>query len=204
MTSTSDWLNFHQSSSKPTGQGETPYTASSASDPFFSGRASDPTITTMSPNTTSSQTGPAQLGPSPGRVNKAVRKRTRASRRTPTTLLNTDTTNFRAMVQQFTGGPSNNFDISGPGSQIYGQGYGIQHPVAQIQQQILGPVHYSISSSNNNNDNDNMNIMLMQRMGEVYNTNEGRNNTHVNISLNGPGNGSSSSENRSSNTNFHF
>ncbi|KAK2969344.1 hypothetical protein RJ640_027586 [Escallonia rubra] len=41
-----------------------------------------------------------------GRVSKPVRRRSRASRRTPTTLLSTDTTNFRAMVQQFTGGPS--------------------------------------------------------------------------------------------------
>ncbi|MBA0604645.1 hypothetical protein Godav_017295 [Gossypium davidsonii] len=41
-----------------------------------------------------------------GRVGKPARKRSRASRRTPTTLLNTDPTNFRAMVQQFTGGPS--------------------------------------------------------------------------------------------------
>lgn len=41
-----------------------------------------------------------------GRAPKPVRRRSRASRRTPTTLLNTDTTNFRAMVQQFTGGPA--------------------------------------------------------------------------------------------------
>ncbi|XP_011085652.1 VQ motif-containing protein 22 [Sesamum indicum] len=46
------------------------------------------------------------LTPNQGRVSKPVRKRSRASRRTPTTLFNTDTTNFRAMVQQFTGGPS--------------------------------------------------------------------------------------------------
>ncbi|XP_076899130.1 uncharacterized protein LOC143552909 [Bidens hawaiensis] len=40
-----------------------------------------------------------------GRVTRPnnSRRRTRA-RKTPTTLLNTDTTNFRAMVQQFTGG----------------------------------------------------------------------------------------------------
>ncbi|XP_020234334.1 VQ motif-containing protein 22 [Cajanus cajan] len=48
---------------------------------------------------------PAQLSPE-GRVSKPMRRRSRASRRTPTTLLNTDTTNFRAMVQQFTGAPS--------------------------------------------------------------------------------------------------
>ncbi|XP_027332956.1 uncharacterized protein LOC113847855 [Abrus precatorius] len=47
----------------------------------------------------------AQLSPE-GRVSKPIRRRSRASRRTPTTLLNTDTTNFRAMVQQFTGGPT--------------------------------------------------------------------------------------------------
>ncbi|KAF5735664.1 mental retardation GTPase activating protein 4 [Tripterygium wilfordii] len=41
-----------------------------------------------------------------GRVSKPTRRRSRASRRTPTTLLNTDTSNFRAMVQQFTGGPT--------------------------------------------------------------------------------------------------
>ncbi|XP_015972781.1 VQ motif-containing protein 22 [Arachis duranensis] len=47
-----------------------------------------------------------QLGVNPeARVSKPIRRRSRASRRTPTTLLNTDTTNFRAMVQQFTGAP---------------------------------------------------------------------------------------------------
>ncbi|THU48519.1 hypothetical protein C4D60_Mb09t27110 [Musa balbisiana] len=41
-----------------------------------------------------------------GRVSKPVRRRSRASRRTPTTMLNTNTANFRSMVQQFTGIPS--------------------------------------------------------------------------------------------------
>lgn len=36
----------------------------------------------------------------------AARRRSRASRRAPVTLLNTDTANFRAMVQQFTGIPA--------------------------------------------------------------------------------------------------
>ncbi|PWZ19420.1 hypothetical protein Zm00014a_038592 [Zea mays] len=36
----------------------------------------------------------------------AARRRTRASRRAPMTLLNTDAANFRAMVQQFTGVPA--------------------------------------------------------------------------------------------------
>ncbi|KAH6796652.1 hypothetical protein C2S52_021206 [Perilla frutescens var. hirtella] len=40
------------------------------------------------------------------------RKRSRASRRAPTTVLTTDTTNFRAMVQEFTGIPSPPFNSS--------------------------------------------------------------------------------------------
>ncbi|XP_042429069.1 VQ motif-containing protein 22-like [Zingiber officinale] len=43
---------------------------------------------------------------SDGRVARPARRRTRASRKTPVTLLNTDTANFRAMVQQFTGFPT--------------------------------------------------------------------------------------------------
>lgn len=43
---------------------------------------------------------------SDGRVARPARRRRRASRKAPLALLNTDTTNFRAMVQQFTGFPS--------------------------------------------------------------------------------------------------
>ncbi|KAK6940144.1 VQ protein [Dillenia turbinata] len=43
---------------------------------------------------------------------KNPRKRTRASRRAPTTVLTTDTTNFRAMVQEFTGIPAPPFSAS--------------------------------------------------------------------------------------------
>ncbi|KAG0478051.1 hypothetical protein HPP92_012770 [Vanilla planifolia] len=41
-----------------------------------------------------------------GRAKKSSRKRPRASRRPPVTLLNTDAANFRNMVQQFTGLPA--------------------------------------------------------------------------------------------------
>jgi hypothetical protein len=47
-----------------------------------------------------------QLGVDGPRVGKPARRRSRASRRAPVTLLNTDTANFRAMVQQFTGIPA--------------------------------------------------------------------------------------------------
>ncbi|PPD98714.1 hypothetical protein GOBAR_DD04240 [Gossypium barbadense] len=66
-----------------------------------------------------------------GRVGKPARKRSRASRRTPTTLLNTDPTNFRAMVQQFTGGPSavrfasDSVHLGGPDF-----GFGVRQPNA--------------------------------------------------------------------------
>lgn len=61
---------------------------------------------------------------------KGSRKRTRASRRAPTTVLTTDTANFRQMVQEFTGIPSppfsaaatssysRRFDLFGPGSAL--------------------------------------------------------------------------------------
>ncbi|XP_057544725.1 calmodulin-binding protein 25-like [Amaranthus tricolor] len=178
MTSTSDWLHFHQSTTTVAGQAAIPYTASSASNFFFSGQDLEPIEPTMSTNITSPPTGQDPLGPSSGRVNKPARKRTRASRRTPTTFLNTDTFNFRAMVQQFTGGPSNNFNIPRPD-------YGLRPPMGQTQHQILGPLQYS-------NDNNNM---FMQS--------EGRND-NVNMRLNGPGIGSPSNENRSSHSNFLF
>ncbi|KAK4374386.1 hypothetical protein RND71_005063 [Anisodus tanguticus] len=45
----------------------------------------------------------------PNSVGKNPKKRSRASRRAPTTVLTTDTTNFRQMVQEFTGIPTTPF-----------------------------------------------------------------------------------------------
>ncbi|KAL3818917.1 hypothetical protein ACJIZ3_004822 [Penstemon smallii] len=54
--------------------------------------------------------------PAPQNQNQAAarnpKKRSRASRRAPTTVLTTDTTNFRAMVQEFTGIPAPPFNNS--------------------------------------------------------------------------------------------
>jgi len=55
----------------------------------------------------------AQPGVEGGRVAKPARRRSRASRRAPVTLLNTDTSNFRAMVQQFTGIPPGPYGPAG-------------------------------------------------------------------------------------------
>ncbi|XP_022940097.1 VQ motif-containing protein 22-like [Cucurbita moschata] len=73
-----------------------------------SGVVSDSTVVTAAISSATTLPTSSGLIPDGGRVSKPVRKRTRASRRTPTTLFNTDAANFRAMVQQFTGGPSNN------------------------------------------------------------------------------------------------
>ncbi|XP_010440340.1 PREDICTED: VQ motif-containing protein 22 [Camelina sativa] len=70
---------------------------------FFT-TATASTVTTTTTTTATSAESP--LNPETRRVAKPTRRRSRVSRRTPTTLLNTDTANFRAMVQQFTGGPS--------------------------------------------------------------------------------------------------
>ncbi|KAK1307940.1 hypothetical protein QJS10_CPA09g00572 [Acorus calamus] len=54
---------------------------------------------------------PSAAPPPPTRNSK---KRSRASRRAPTTVLTTDTTNFRAMVQEFTGIPAQPFSAASP------------------------------------------------------------------------------------------
>ncbi|KAI9126677.1 hypothetical protein K1719_002273 [Acacia pycnantha] len=77
-------------------------------------------------NTVSSSLSPT----SPKAVNnngsRPIRRRSRASKRTPTTLLNANTTNFRALVQQFTGCPSStamSFDVyKGPITLNFKQG----------------------------------------------------------------------------------
>ncbi|CAI8590013.1 unnamed protein product [Vicia faba] len=65
----------------------------------------------MSPTNSYSNTSD-QLTPKGGSVSKPIRRRSRASKRTPTTLLNANTTNFRQLVQQFTGCPSTSLSSS--------------------------------------------------------------------------------------------
>ncbi|OMO94302.1 VQ motif-containing protein [Corchorus olitorius] len=63
-----------------------------------------------------------------GGVVKNPKKRTRASRRAPTTVLTTDTTNFRAMVQEFTGIPAPPFSGSSYSRRLdlFGSGSGMR------------------------------------------------------------------------------
>lgn len=128
---------------------------------------SDSTVVTTA--VSSATTPPASssgLNPDGTRVTKPVRKRSRASRRTPTTLLNTDAANFRAMVQQFTGGPSNansnlhNFATFGfpcNSQTLYdpasAAAYQVQDPPQQQQQSVFQfqnqppPLMFSLSNS---------------------------------------------------------
>ncbi|KAM7513638.1 hypothetical protein LguiA_003221 [Lonicera macranthoides] len=101
------------------------------------------------------------------------KKRSRASRRAPTTVLTTDTTNFRAMVQEFTGIPAppftsspfprGRFDLFGGPSSMRSNPLDSPYllkPFAQKAQQ-LSPFSSSssllnaIASSSTNNDTNN-------------------------------------------------
>ncbi|KAF8086010.1 hypothetical protein N665_0639s0022 [Sinapis alba] len=101
------------------------------------------TSTAVTTTTTASPSGEptsidSRLSPESGRVTKPARKRSRASRRTPTTLLNTDTSNFRSMVQRFTGGPSAIAFGSGNNTT---SGFSLTDPSAGSSQQV--PWQYS-------------------------------------------------------------
>ncbi|KAF8044632.1 hypothetical protein N665_7391s0001 [Sinapis alba] len=102
------------------------------------------TSTAVTTTTTASPSGEptsidSRLSPETGRVTKPARKRSRASRRTPTTLLNTDTSNFRSMVQRFTGGPS--AIAFGSAGNNTTSGFSLTDPSAGSSQQV--PWQYS-------------------------------------------------------------
>ncbi|XP_026380747.1 VQ motif-containing protein 22-like [Papaver somniferum] len=99
-----------------------------------------------------------------GRVSKPSRKRTRVSaKKDHTTILNTDISNFRAMVQQFTGAPQSAFlsTSSLPGVNLsanysmstYDQQAGHQlHPYQQQQQQQQQQLMMQLLNNNNRNE----------------------------------------------------
>ncbi|XP_022943215.1 VQ motif-containing protein 22-like [Cucurbita moschata] len=112
MSSPGDWLQFYHQNLSTTAAPQPPSDLPTSSAMIFAERVSDATaVPTTSAAIIGSSAGNPGLNPE-GRVGKPIRRRSRASRRTPTTLLNTDTTNFRAMVQQFTGGPTSSFASS--------------------------------------------------------------------------------------------
>ncbi|KAG9439000.1 hypothetical protein H6P81_019165 [Aristolochia fimbriata] len=136
-----DWAQFYHLSSPPP-----PSSAAAESIVVTT------TATTQSANPGAGGGSYAQIE---GRVGKSGRRRSRASRRAPTTLLNTDTTNFRAMVQQFTGVPtvpfsSNNttYQPSVAAAGGMGFGFGAQHRRGQ-------PAILPRQNNNNNNSSSN-------------------------------------------------
>ncbi|XP_010527169.1 PREDICTED: serine/threonine-protein kinase pakG [Tarenaya hassleriana] len=80
------------------------------------------------------------------------KKRSRASRRAPTTVLTTDTTNFRAMVQEFTGIPAPPFTGSSPFPRtgrfdLFGFSPNSSFPLKPFAQKLVPPLFLSSSSS---------------------------------------------------------
>ncbi|KAL9144077.1 hypothetical protein ABFS82_14G274000 [Erythranthe guttata] len=90
-------------------------------------------------------------------VRKNPKKRSRVSNRNPTTVLTTDTTNFRQMVQQFTGIPANPlsggldlFSALRPGYQYLDTLYGPVHPLkpsANKNHSIINPLQLGGNAS---------------------------------------------------------
>ncbi|CAI9772575.1 unnamed protein product [Fraxinus pennsylvanica] len=105
MSNSADWMHFYQQNSSRQPQ-NTPSFSGSVSETVTaaaaSGRATEAVQSNLSPSY-------SNLNMDGGRASRPLRRRPRALRRTPAVLINTDTSNFRAMVQQFTGGPSSSF-----------------------------------------------------------------------------------------------
>nr|XP_016467458.1 PREDICTED: VQ motif-containing protein 22-like [Nicotiana tabacum] len=123
MPNPTDWLQIYQHTLS-----EQPQTAPPSTTVFGGSQLSDATVVT----TTTSSTSLHHHGPL-GRGSRTIRRRSRASRRTPTTVFNTNTTNFRAMVQQFTGSHSEPFSFSGLESDTFGSRN------INLHQQIVNP-----------------------------------------------------------------
>ncbi|XP_057956636.1 uncharacterized protein LOC131149868 [Malania oleifera] len=111
MSGLGDWLHYYPPTTSFPAQPLPPRDSRPPQTMLGDRVVSDATVVTTT-ITSSVNSGAAAHLNAEGRVSKPVRRRSRASRRTPTTLLNTDTTNFRAMVQQFTGGPCGPFSSS--------------------------------------------------------------------------------------------
>ncbi|GLT49490.1 hypothetical protein SLA2020_230420 [Shorea laevis] len=75
------------------------------------GAASFPDATTV---TASVMTSDGNLSPVSSSPVKSTRRRSRASKKAPTTLLNANASNFRALVHQFTGCPTRPLSRRGP------------------------------------------------------------------------------------------
>ncbi|KAF7829926.1 type-2 histone deacetylase 1-like [Senna tora] len=78
------------------------------------------------------------------------KKRSRASRRAPTTVLTTDTSNFRSMVQEFTGIPAPPFSHSSPYSRRLSSFLFNPNPCSLFSSTNANAISSSTSTTNNN------------------------------------------------------
>ncbi|KAL2524788.1 vq domain-containing protein [Abeliophyllum distichum] len=166
MSNSTDWMHIYQHN----------LSGQSQNTPSFNGSVSESVTVSATAGATAAQQ--SNLSPSysnlnmeGGRVSRPMRRRSRASRRTPITLLNTNTSNFRAMVQQFTGGPSSSFASRPEYSNGINFGFGVgtqqsMNPSAGMapsgfhvqyqrpQQQYQNQQQHIFSSLNNNIQGD--------------------------------------------------
>lgn len=100
-------------------------------------------------------------------VAKNPKKRTRASRRAPTTVLTTDTTNFRQMVQEFTGIPAAPFSTATSafshrldlfGAVARGESGSLIYPLRPSAQKVANNIKPSSSNLYNMGDSSLANI----------------------------------------------
>ncbi|KAM5577318.1 serum factor response D [Rosa sericea] len=136
--------------------------------------------------------------------NSNPKKRSRASRRAPTTVLTTDTTNFRAMVQEFTGIPAPPFtsspfprsrlDLFGSSaSSMVRSGPGPNHmdpsslppyllrPFAHKAPLLPSPPSPSLLPSSNSNTNSNIGGSNLQQSQSLLNMNNMQNSSSSSV-----------------------
>nr|KYP62336.1 hypothetical protein KK1_016868 [Cajanus cajan] len=152
MTATTDqWMQFYQQPLMDGHDHDHDHALAPNKEGFFD--ATLITTSTMPSSESNSNSMMSQLTPK-GNVSKPIRRRSRASKRTPTTLLNANTTNFRALVQQFTGCPSTTMSTlgvhKGPITLNFQQGSGQKNILHNNKTRLVLP--FSTRSYNNNQD----------------------------------------------------
>lgn len=189
MSSPTDWSQFYQNLSNQ----EIPSRVR-----MVSSEGAEATVV----STTIMSSSPVGSGPSghlspEGRVGKPARRRSRASRRTPTTLFNTDATNFRAMVQQFTGGPSAvPFAAAGGTHPNFGFSFGGREPHVNPAGSLMVPLQLQYQQQQQN--------PLIQHQNQPYMFSLNRNNNNDGVSSEVPPSGTTSSSSNGNRSNISF
>ncbi|CAH8280871.1 unnamed protein product [Arabidopsis lyrata] len=152
------------------------------------------------PNTNTNTTSPICSVPTDKKNGLATtrnpKKRSRVSRRAPTTVLTTDTSNFRAMVQEFTGNPSTPFTGLSSSSpfprsrfDIFGSSSSSSRPMKPFPHKLISPStvnnHY-LRPSSEYHHHQQQNLLLnmnTQNIANPFLSNQSPNNPLTNQSL---------------------